>query len=366
MNDSYKGARIADTRIGKDIPVDELIDKYFSAYNGARLAESCKLLQRKILQDDVYLGVSLSGALTPTGLGSTALATWIENGWIDYIVSTGANLYHDLHFGLDLPLHQSTPFVDDVKLREQGLIRIYDIIFDFEVLSRSDKYLYHVMMQPEFDKQMGSAELHHLLGKYVDETEKKTGCQGKTILGAAYRNGVPCFCPSPGDSTIGLNIAALSFDHSHPKIDPNADVQDSTAIAYQAKTNGKSAVLILGGGSPKNFLLQTIPLLDEIMEIHVKGHDYFIQITDARPDTGGLSGATPWEAVSWGKVDPDTVPDSIVCYTDTTIALPLMTAYLLNRSGPRKPKRLIDRRQELLKILADQSNEVKKTKNEFK
>ncbi|MDH5509815.1 MAG: deoxyhypusine synthase [Nitrospinota bacterium] len=363
MKESFKGTRIASTPIPKGISVDELIEKYFGAYNAARIAETCKLLERKIIKKDVILGVSLSGALTPTGLGSTALVTWIENGWIDYIVSTGANLYHDLHFGLDLPLHRSTPFVDDVELRKQNLIRIYDIVFDFDVLYKSDKYLYRILQEEEFDRQMGTAELHYLIGKYVDATEKELGCSGKTVLAAAYRNGVPCYCPSPGDSTIGLNIAALSYNQSYPKIEPSIDVKDSAAIAYHAKTKGESAVMILGGGSPKNFLLQTIPLLDEIMEIHVKGHDYFIQITDARPDTGGLSGATPWEAVSWGKVDPEMVPDSIVCYTDTTIALPLITAYLLNRVEPREHKRLYDKRDDMHKTLSDEYKNLIRSKN---
>jgi len=364
MDKSHKGTRIEGAKISKGISIDELIGNHFSAYNAARIAEVCKLLEKKALNEDVTLGVSLSGALTPTGLGSSAIVPLIENGWIDYIVSTGANLYHDLHFGLNLPLHRSTPFVDDVELRKQGLIRIYDIVFDFDVLFQSDKYLYKILQGKEFEKTMGTAELHYLIGKYVDATEKKAGCSGKTVLGAAYRNAVPCFCPSPGDSTIGLNIAALSFDSSFPKVDPNMDVTDSTAIAYNAKTEGKSAVLILGGGSPKNFLLQTIPLLDEIMEIHVKGHDYFMQITDARPDTGGLSGATPWEAVSWGKVDPEMVPDSVVCYTDTTIAMPLIAAYLLNRVNPRKPRRLYDQREALHKKLATEYARVKKEKNE--
>jgi len=360
MKESHKGPRIAGSRITKGMGVDELIEKHFSAYNAARLAETCRLLEKKILKKDVILGVSLSGALTPTGLGSAALVSWIENGWVDYIVSTGANLYHDLHFGLNLPLHRSTPFADDVKLRKEGLIRIYDIVFDFDVLFKSDKYLYKILQGKEFDRPMGTAELHYLIGKYVDATEKQTKSVGKTVLGAAYRHAVPCFCPSPGDSTIGLNIAALSYDQPHPKVDPNMDVTDSTAIAFHAKKKGKSAVMILGGGSPKNFLLQTIPLLDEIMEIHVKGHDYFIQITDARPDTGGLSGATPWEAVSWGKVDPEMVPDSVVTYTDTTIALPLITAYVLNRVAPRKPRRLFEKRKELHQALAAEYAKVRK------
>jgi deoxyhypusine synthase len=209
---------------------------------------------------------------------------------------------------------------------------------------------------------MGTAELHNLMGKYVDATEKETACPGSTILGAAHRMAMPVFCPSPGDSTIGLNAAAISFETPGLDMDTIRDVSDSSAIALHAKRTGESAALIFGGGSPKNFLLQTMPQLDEIMGIHVSGHDYFIQITDARPDTGGLSGATPQEAVSWGKVDPDMVPDTVVGYMDTTIALPLMTAYLLNRVPPRKPKRLFERRDELYKKLADEYAQVRSAK----
>ena len=106
--------------------------------------------------------------------------------------------------------------------------------------------------------------------------------------------------------------------------------------------------MILGGGSPKNFMLQTEPQIQEVLGIDEKGHDYFLQITDARPDTGGLSGATPAEAVSWGKIDPDRLPDAVVCYLDSTVALPLLTSYAFARHEPRKLKRLFDRRESMM------------------
>jgi len=169
------------------------------------------------------------------------------------------------------------------------------------------------------------------------------------LLGVAYDCGVPVYTSSPGDSSIGMNVAALALEGNKCVIDPNADVNETASIVLGAKRGGgKSAVLICGGGSPKNFALQTEPQIQEVMGIAEKGHDYFLQCTDARPDTGGLSGATPAEAVSWGKVDPDTLPDCVVCYTDSTIALPLLTAYCLSRVKPRPQKRLIDRRDELL------------------
>ena len=129
----------------------------------------------------------------------------------------------------------------------------------------------------------------------------------------------------------------------------SADVNETASIVLAAKrSEGKSAIMIFGGGSPKNFALQTEPQIQEVLGIQEKGHDYFLQFTDARPDTGGLSGATPAEAVSWGKVDPDRLPDAVVCYTDTTIAMPLLAAYALNKHAPREPKRLFKRRAAML------------------
>ena len=134
-------------------------------------------------------------------------------------------------------------------------------------------------------------------------------------------------------------------------------MNETAAIAYSASeagipgVEGKSAALIIGGGSPKNFLLQTQPQIHEVLGLEERGHDYFIQFTDARPDTGGLSGATPSEAVSWGKIDPEELPSTIVCYTDSTIALPLFTAYVMNQCQPRSLKRLYDRREEMLEKL---------------
>ena len=144
-------------------------------------------------------------------------------------------------------------------------------------------------------------------------------------------------------------VAAKALEGNKLLIDVNADVNETAGIVWDAKAaGGKSGVWILGGGSPKNFLLQTEPQIQEVLGIAEKGHDYFLAVTDARPDTGGLSGATPAEAVSWGKVDPDKLPDSVVCYTDSTIALPLLTAYVLSRVKPRKLKRLYDRRDDLM------------------
>jgi deoxyhypusine synthase len=274
---------------------------------------------------------------------------------VDWIISTGANLYHDTHFGLGLSMHRGNAQESDLVLREEGVVRIYDIFFDYEVLLSTDAFFRKIMTGREFQRAMSSAEFHNLCGKYVREREKTLKLESKSLLSAAYTAGVPIYTSSPGDSSIGMNIAALALDGNELLLDPNQDVNETASIVLDAKRGGgKSGVMILGGGSPKNFMLQTEPQIQEVLGIDEKGHDYFLQITDARPDTGGLSGATPAEAVSWGKIDPDRLPDAIVCYLDSTVALPLLTSYAFARHKPRKLKRLFDRREPMMKRLRDE------------
>ena len=346
------GRRLAPHAMGKDTTISDLVGEYFLAYNAARLREACQLLARKILQPDTVVGLSLAGALTPAGLGSSCIAPLIEAGWIDWIVSTGANLYHDIHRSLGFELRGVPAGWDDLRLREQKLVRIYDILFEQSVLFKTDAFVGRVIRESEFQRRMGTAELHHELGKYVGERERVLGIGCKSVLSAAYQAGVPVYTSSPGDSTIGMIVAARQLEGNGLGLDPEQDVNETAAIVLHAKKAvGKSAVVILGGGSPKNFVLQTEPQLQEIMGIPEAGHDYFIQVTDARPDTGGLSGATPSEAVTWGKIDPNQLPDAVVCYCDSTIVLPILTAYVLANASPRPLRRLYDHRQEMVTAL---------------
>ena len=368
-----RGQSIDPKRIDGSETVAELIEGTFFAYNSARLREGCQLFTQKMLEPDVTVGLTMTGALTPAGLGMSALIPLIEAGFVDWIISTGANLYHDTHFGLGLEMRRGNPQESDIVLREEGVVRIYDIFFDYDVLLSTDAFFRRVVQEPEFQRPMSSAEFHHLCGKYVRERERRLGIAGKSLISAAYASAVPIYTSSPGDSSIGMNVAALALDGNRCTIDPNADVNETASIVLAAKrgvaaghgkrrrgieAGGKSAVLILGGGSPKNFMLQTEPQIQEVLGIDEKGHDYFFQITDARPDTGGLSGATPAEAVSWGKIDPDRLPDAVVSYMDSTIALPLLTAYALARHAPRPLKRLYDRREELMDALRHEYERV--------
>jgi len=358
--DFLRGQRIDPKPITGRETIPELVDNAFLAYNSGRLAEGCRLFTELMLEDDVTVGMSLTGAMTPAGLGMSTIIPLLEAGFIDWIVSTGANLYHDAHFGLGLTMHRGTPFADDVELREEGVVRIYDIFFDYEVLLSTDAYIRQVSARPEFQRSMSTAEYHYLLGGYILEREKALGISRKSVLGVAHHCAVPMYTSSPGDSSIGMNVAEQALTGSLLRFDPSADVNETSAIVFDAKSHGgKSGILIIGGGSPKNFVLQTEPQIQEVLGISEKGHDYYLQMTDARVDTGGLSGATPAEAVSWGKVDPDKLPGTVVCYLDNTIGFPILAAYALAKRKKRRLRRLYDRREEMMRQLTEAYQEAK-------
>ncbi len=378
-----RGRPIDPAPITGDTKLVDLVDGAFLAYNAARLREACRLFTQKMLEPDVTVGVTLTGALTPAGLGMSALIPLIKAGFIDWIISTGANFYHDTHFGIGLSMHEGNAQTSDIVLRDEQVVRIYDIFFDYTVLLDTDAFFRRVMEGPEFQRPMSTAEFHYLAGRYVLERERKLGMKRRSLMAAAHEYAVPLYTSSPGDSSIGMNVAAKSLQGNKLVLDPSFDVNETASIVLAAKRglirddnrptrgtgrlkstsqkkSGRSAIFILGGGSPKNFALQTEPQIQEVLGIDERGHDYFLQITDARPDTGGLSGATPGEAVSWGKVDPDRLPDAVVCYLDSTVALPIITAYALAKHRPRPPRRLYDRREEFMQLLLKEYRKSKR------
>jgi deoxyhypusine synthase len=355
------GKRIMPAPITKTTGIVSLIDN-LDAYNGGRLRAACHLLRDHYSRPDVTIGVSLAGALTPAGLGPSAIIPLMNHGFVDWMTATGANMYHDIHYAFNLPMFRGSHNVDDADLRDKGVTRIYDILFDYEdVLMETDRRLREILVRPEFQKEMGTREFYHLLGKVLNDHEKANKLGQVSILAAAYRNGIPVFTSSPGDSTIGMNVAGLELlaeafqltGKFKLKINPSIDVNDSTAIVLNAKRydKGKTGVILIGGGSPKNFTLQTEPQIQEVLMIPEVGQDYDINITDARPDTGGLSGAPPSEAASWGKIDPTKLEETVTAYLDVTVALPLMTAYAIQTTRPKKLKRLYHRGGELRRKL---------------
>src|SRR2546426_1082777 len=334
--DYLRGPRIDPRPITGKETVTELVDNAFLAYNAGRLAEGCRLFAERMLAEDVTVGMSLTGAMTPAGLGMSTMIPLIEAGFVDWIVSTGANLYHDSHFGLGLTMHKGTPFADDVELREEGVVRIYDIFFDYQVLLSTDAYIREVSARPEFQRPMSTAEYHYLLGGYVREREQALGIGRKSVLGVAHECGVPIYTSSPGDSSIGMNVAEQALTGSQLRFDVSADVNETSAVVFHAKTHGgKSGVLIIGGGSPKNFVLQTEPQIQEGLGIGEKGQDYYLQMTDARPDTGRISGARPTATparrrrLSGASPKPGSEPAHPRAYAVYALGL-LTLIYLLN------------------------------------
>ena len=265
-----KGRRIDPAPITPNTTLAELVDESFLAYNGARLREACQLFTRKMLEPEVTVGLSITGALTPAGLGISALIPLIKAGFVDWIISTGANLYHDTHFGIGLKMHQGNASTSDIVLREEEVVRIYDIFFDYSVLLDTDAFFRKIITGKEFQKTMSTAEFHYLAGRYVHERERKLGLKDKSLLGVAYEYGVPIYTSSPGDSSIGMNVAAKALQGNKLAFDPSLDVNETAAIVLAAKRNavggkvdgskgkgrrkmkpGLSACFILGGGSPK-------------------------------------------------------------------------------------------------------------------
>ena len=336
--------------------IRHLIDEGFQAFNAARLGEACRIFADKMLlpEHDTTIGLTVAGALTPAGLGG-CIVELMERGLIDFLISTGANLYHDLHYALNFTLHRGSPFVNDVELYDEGVIRIYDVLFPSSVLLRTDEYVRDFLVRWGVNGPVSTAELHYALGQDLRATHP--GCEAHSVLAAAAASGVPIYTSSPGDSSIGMNVAYHELmNDSRLMIDPNKDVNEVCAFILAGEKNG---CVILGGGSPKNFYLQGQPTLWEVYGIPKGGNDYFIQMTTDQVVWGGLSGATPSEAVSWGKVNPGVLPDTVVTYCDSTIAFPLFCEYAVGSAHGRRPlKRLVEHRDALVAALRQEAKAV--------
>ena len=338
----------------------QLIDGGFQAFNAGRLSEACHIFADKMLapDSDTTIGLTVAGALTPAGLGGCVIEL-MERGLIDFMISTGANLYHDLHYALNFSLHRGSPFLDDVELYEQGIIRIYDVLFPATVLLETDTYIRDFLVRSKLAGPMSTSEFHYRLGE--DLLARNPACGEYSVVAKAAQCGVPIYTSSPGDSSIGMNVAYHELMNGGTlMIDPNRDVNEVCAIILAGHQNG---CVILGGGSPKNFYLQGQPTLWEVYGIPKGGNDYFIQITTDQVVWGGLSGATPAEAVSWGKVNPGVLPDTVVAYCDSTIAFPLFCEYAVGSTHNRRARReLIHKREALVADLLRQARAARDTK----
>jgi len=337
--------------------VRTLVDEGFQAFNAGRLSEACQIFTQKMLDpaNDTTIGLTVAGAMTPAGLGGCVIEL-MERGLVDFLISTGANLYHDLHYALNFTLHRGSPFVDDRDLYEEGVIRIYDVLFPATVLLETDAYIRDFIVRSGLNEPISTSEFHYRLGR--DLLNRHPGCEEHSVVAQAAKAGVPIYTSSPGDSSIGMNIAYHELmNGSRFMIDPNKDVNEVCAIVLAGKQNG---CVILGGGSPKNFYLQAQPTLWEVYGIPKGGNDYFIQITTDSVVWGGLSGATPSEAVSWGKVNPGVLPGTVVAYCDSTIAFPIFCEYAVGSAhGRRERKELVHKRDELVDALTREAMAVR-------
>ena len=346
LQKSLSGKPIVSYRPTGSPEVRRLIDNGFQAFNAGRLSEACQIFANGMLapENETTIGLTIAGAMTPAGLGGCVIEL-MDRGLVDFVISTGANLYHDLHYALNFTLHRGSPFVNDVELYEDGVIRIYDVLFPATVLLETDAYIQDFIVRSGLDEPVATSEFHYRLG--LDLLERHPGCEEHSVVARAAGAGVPLYTSSPGDSSIGMNIAYHELmNGGRLMIDPNKDVNEVCAIVLAGKRNG---CVILGGGSPKNFYLQAQPTLWEIYGIPKGGNDYFIQITTDSVVWGGLSGATPAEAVSWGKVNPGVLPDTVVAYCDSTIAFPLFCEYAVGSpNGRRQRKELVHHRDRLV------------------
>jgi deoxyhypusine synthase len=309
-----------------------------------------------MLQANATVCITLAGAMTPIGM-SGVFCSLIENGFVDFIISTGANVFHDLHRPFDFPMVQGSPNVDDNALAHDGVARIYDVFLGTnDTLLSTDALIHHAAMRFDTSKPFSTAVLHHNLGELVWE---KAQHPEKSMVAAATKFDVPIYTSSPGDSGVGMNLAVRHLLGKPVCLDPLLDVIETTAIVRDADKNG---VVEIGGGSPKNFYLQTQPTLHDLLFDRSKGgHDYCVQLTTDPPHWGGLSGATPSEARSWGKIR-DARKDNVVVYSCASITFPLIAQYALARVKPRPHRRLyrrIDELTEAMRKMARESPELR-------
>jgi len=329
----FSGKDIPHVRLDPKMKIEELVEVFAaSGYNARQLGEAAKLYA-KMIREGATICLTVSGAMTPVGFGGI-FKTLIERGFVDWIITTGANVYHEDHFAWGLPVKQGHFDVDDMKLYENEIVRIRDVYIKFyETLEAEDQIIQKLYKDRFVDRPFTTAEFCNFLGKMSKEKSKRPE---KSFVAAAYEYDVPVYISALKDSSLALNLAVHRLEGRTYSLDFVKEILEQGAILYNSK---KAGIVELGGGVPKNTAQQTGPLLDQILRRNDGGHDYIIQITDARPDTGGLSGATLQEGKSWGKIR-DAHNDNVTVYADATIAFPILALYVLSNQKRRRPKRL--------------------------
>lgn len=332
----------------------EVIERAFQAFVGRELRTAYQIIRRMIIEDHTIV-LALSGAMTPASLHTTCLIPLIKAEIIDILVTTGANIYHDLQRAIDGEFFAVDPNIGDIQLRRSGLTRIYDLVFPEDDLYRTDKLVQKLLTQKAFQRRMTTPEFHDLLGQHAVQFLNKKA-QESSLTVQAYRARVPIFCGAPQDGSIYLNVAYLKRKLGEKfqfGIDLETDIHEFGAYHWLAKHrwSKKLSIIILGGGVPKNYSLQPEPYLSQICGLETEGYDCDVQICDAHVQNGGLSSCTAGEAHTWGKVSAEFQKNSQYVFADVTAVFPFIVHALLQEGLKKTPRRLLDRRDEALKLL---------------
>ncbi|NQE46447.1 putative deoxyhypusine synthase [ANME-1 cluster archaeon GoMg2] len=311
-------------RIGRGMSVDELVRELGGcAFGAGRLARAVDIYE-EMLREETTKFLGIAGALVPAGMRNV-IAQMVRERYVDVVVTTGANLVHDIiealgdhHYKIEESAASDT--VDDAWLRGQGVDRIYDVVVHDEAFAKLEDFVRGVFdkLDCSGDKRYSIRELTKAIGENLSDRN--------SILRSAVDSEVPIFCPAIADSMIGLH-AWIYKQTEALNVDAFADMKELIDIFCEAKRTG---AIILGGGVPKNFIFQTA-LVAPTREEGREGFDYAIQITTDTPENGGLSGATLDEAKSWGKIGVKA--EAVTLYSDVTIALPIIIAALQTRVG---------------------------------
>ncbi len=300
-----------------------------TAFQARNLAEAASVWSR-MLEDDVVIMFGLAGALVPGGMRKV-IAYLIENRLIDVLVSTGANLFHDVYETLGKPHYQSSPNADDLELGRRRINRFYDVLAPEADFREGEKFITQFASTLERDHAYTTREFFGRLGSALLPVAKEEG-----IVTAAVKHGVPIYCPALGDSAHGLAIAAgrgadeASGEPGRPPLffDIIGDVMETSHIVAESPATG---VIYVAGGTPKNFIQQTQIGALHIYQREIGGHKYAIQITMDQPQWGGLSGCTFEEAQSWRKIAADA--RMVTVNVEATLALPLIVSAVVESSA---------------------------------
>ncbi|MBX3465829.1 MAG: deoxyhypusine synthase family protein [Planctomycetes bacterium] len=344
-------ARAAEVRprpiTGQERP-EELFAHAFPAFVGRQVRTGFELMLRSATSAQRHaIFLTLSGAMTPAGLHRSVVVPLIERGLVDVLTTTGANLYHDAHRLLGHRIREVPPDAGDRALRDARIIRIYDLGFTEETLLDTDRLFARWLMEPEFQRPMTTAEMHHLLGKRLFELEQAIGVDQPCLLSACYQAGVPIFVGAPQDGSIFLNVVKLRAvlgDAFRFQLDVADDVHLMAALQWLVQNEGPTAVWMFGGGVPKNYTLQGEPTLSQIFGLDARGFDVDVQFCVDPVDNGALSSCPAGEAHTWGKVSAECVEmSSQYVKADVTSVVPWVVHALFSAGARRAPARLYDR-----------------------